>query len=153
MEPKAKQESEIEEVDKYTGYQLPNKFKIIGLILFIISFISILIISIYLENNKYQDLFQRIGSTIAILSLLMIAVSKEKVEDELIVKIRMQSYHYAVIATVLAYLTFPFITFLLSLGYSSTLKMEGSKDIVVLGFLLSIQILTFRKLKKAYNEE
>jgi hypothetical protein len=153
MKPKAKQESEIEEVDKYTSYQLPNKFKIIGLILFIISFISIPLISFYLENNKYQDLFQRIGSTIAILSLLMIAVSKEKVEDELIAKIRMQSYHYAVIATVLAYLTFPFVTFLLGLGYSSTPKMEGSKDIVVLGFLLSIQILTFRKLKKAYNEE
>ncbi|TDE03931.1 hypothetical protein [Flavobacterium sandaracinum] len=153
MEPKAKQEGDIEKIDKFTGYQLPNKFKIVGLVLFIISFISVPVISIYLENNKYQDLYQRIGSTIAILSLLTIAISKEKVEDELIAKIRMQSYHYAVIATVLTYLTIPFINFIIISVFSSTLKMEGSEDIPILGFLLTIQILTFRKLKKAYYEE
>ena len=54
MEPKAKQEGNIEKIDKYTNYQLPNKFKIIGLVLFIISFISVPVISIYLENNKYN---------------------------------------------------------------------------------------------------
>lgn len=44
MEPKVKLEVDIEKIDKYTNYQLPNKFKIVGLILFIISFISIPII-------------------------------------------------------------------------------------------------------------
>ena len=153
MEPKAKQEGEIEKINKFTGYQLPNKFKIVGLILFVISFISVPLISIYLENNKYQDLFQRIGSTLAILSLLMIAISKEKVEDELIAKIRMQSYHYAVIGTVLGYLSLPFVNYIISFSFSDAPKMEGVKDIPIFGVLLFMQILTFRKLKKAYNEE
>ena len=153
MKPIAKQESDIEKIDKYTNYQLPNKFKIIGLVLFIISFISVAVISIYFENNKHQDLLQRIGWTIAILSLLTIAISKEKVEDELITKMRMQSYHYAVIATVVTYLSMPFISFIIISVFSSAPKMEGSKDIPILGFLLIMQILTFRKLKKAYNEE
>lgn len=153
MELKSKQEGDIEKIDKYTNYQLPNKFKIIGLVLFIISFISVPVISIYLENNKFQDLFQRIGSTIAILSLLTIAISKEKVEDKLIAKIRMQSYHYAVIGTVLAYLLLPFVNYVIVFIFSSAPKIEGSKDIPILGFLLIMQILTFRKLKKAYNEE
>jgi hypothetical protein len=154
MEPKVKQESEIDKIDKFTGYQLPNKFKIIGLVIVILSILSIVTsLKLYLLDVKYHDLFERIALSGIVIGTLTISISREKIEDELIAKIRMQSYHYAVIATVLAYLTFPFITFLLSLGYSSTLKMEGSKDIVVLGFLLSIQILTFRKLKKAYNEE
>ncbi|WP_413999626.1 hypothetical protein ACMDB5_03450 [Flavobacterium sp. W1B] len=153
MKTKVQVPEDIEKIDKYTNYQLPNKFKIIGLVLFIISFISVPVISIYLENNKYQDLFQRIGSTIAILSLLTIAISKEKVEDELIAKIRMQSYHYAVIGTVLAYLLLPFVNYVIVFIFSHAPKMEGSKDIPILGVLLMMQILTFRKLKKAYNEE
>ena len=153
MEPKAKQEGEIEKINKYTSYQLPNRFKIIGLILFIISFISVPLISIYLENNKYQDLLQRIGWTINILSLFMIAISKEKVEDELIGKIRTQSYNYAVIVTVLLYLILPFINFTIESISSSMPKIEGSKDVSILAVLLMSQIFTFRKLKKAYNEE
>jgi hypothetical protein len=153
MEPKSKQKGDIEKIDKYISYQLPNRFKIIGLILFIVSFISVPLISIYLENNKYQELFQRIGSTIAILSLLMIAISKEKVEDELIAKIRMQSYHYAVIGTVLGYLSLPFIFYIISFSFATAPKMEGSKDIPIFGVLLFMQILTFKKLKRAYNEK
>ena len=153
METKLKQVGDIEKIDKYTSYQLPNRFKIIGLILFVISFISVPLISIYLENNKHQDLFQRIISTVAILSLLVIAISKEKVEDELIAKIRMQSYHYAVIATVIGYLSLPFIFYIISFSFSTAPKMEAVKDIPIFGVLLCTQILTFRKLKKAYNEE
>jgi len=153
MELKSKPEGDIEKIDKTTSYQLPNRFKIIGLILFIISLFSVALISLYLENNKYQDLLQRIGSTVIILSLLMIAISKEKVEDELIAKIRMQSYHYAVIATVIGYLSLPFIFYIISFSFSNTPKMEAIKDIPIFMVLLCTQIFTFRKLKKAYNEE
>jgi hypothetical protein len=153
MELKAKQEGDIEKIDKYISYQLANRFKIIGLILFIVSVISVPFISIFLENNNYQDLFQRIGWTSAILSLLAISISKEKVEDELIAKIRMQSYHYAVIATVIGYLSLPFIFYIISFSFSTSPKIEAIKDIPIFGVLLFTQILTFQKLKKAYNEE
>lgn len=153
MELKPKQEGDIEKIDKYISYQLPNRFKIIGLILFIVSIISVLIISICVENNNYLDLFQRIGWTMAILSLLAISISKEKIEDELIAKIRMQSYHYAVITTVIFYLLFPFIGYVILFCFSTAPKMEGNKDIPIFLLLLLTQILTFRKLKKAYNEE
>jgi hypothetical protein len=38
----------------------------------------------------------RIAKTVLVLGLLIISISKEKIEDE-IAKIRMQSYNYAVI--------------------------------------------------------
>lgn len=154
MELKAKQEGDIEKINKITGYQLPNKFKIVGLILFIVSILLIISsLKIYFINIKYQDLFERIALTGTVLGLLMISISKEKVEDELMAKIRTQSYNYAVIGTVLFYLAFPFVVLIIESIFSSMPKIEGSKDVSVLGVLLMMQILTFRKLKKAYNEE
>jgi hypothetical protein len=141
------------EIEKITGYQLPNKFKIIGLVLCIISIFSISIIAFSLENFKYNDVLDRIAKTVLVLGLLIISISKEKIEDELIAKIRMQSYNYAVIGTVMFYLIKPFINYAIVFVFSSAPIMEGSKDIGLLAFLLTVQIFTFRSLKKAYNEE
>ena len=154
MEPKAKQEGDIEKIDKFTGYQLPNKFKIVGLVLFITSILSIITsLKLYMLDIKYHELFERIALSGSVLGLLIISISREKIEDELIGKIRMQSYNYAVIVTVLIYLILPFIHFTIESIFSSISKIEGSKDVSVLGVLLMSQIFTFRKLKKAYNEE
>jgi hypothetical protein len=153
MEAKVKQEGDIEKINKITGYQLPNKFKIIGLVLFIISIISISIVAFSLGNFKYNDLLDRIAKTGVVLGLLIISISKEKIEDELIAKIRMQSYNYAVIGTVAYYLITPFINYAIVFVFSSVPRMEGNNDINLLALLLTVQILTFRSLKKAYNEE
>ena len=154
MELKAKQEGDIEKINKIAGFQLPNKFKIVGLILFIVSiFLIISSLKIYFIDIIHQNLFERISLTGTVLGLLMISISKEKVEDELMAKIRAQSYNYAVIGTVLFYLTIPFINFIIVSIFSSPTKIEGSSDVSVLGVLLFMQIITFRKLKKAYNEE
>ena len=121
--------------------------------MFIISIISVPIIASYFGELQHHDLFERIAWTFAFLGLLMISISKEKIEDELMAKIRMQSYHYALIGTVLLYLMFPFITYVISLIFSSAPKIEGSKDIPLLAVMLAMQIATLRKLKKAYNEK
>ena len=154
MEPHSKQEGDIEKINKFTGYQLPNKFKIIGLIIVIISFLSIVTsLDTYILEEKFYDLFKRVALSGTVLGLLIISLSKEKVEDELMTKIRTQSYNYAVIGTVLFYLTFPFINFIFFSFVSLKPKIEGSTDISVLGVMLFMQILTFRKLKRAYNEK
>ena len=154
MEPKVKQEGDIEKIDKFTGYQLPNKFKIVGLVVFIASILSIITsLKLYMLDVKYHELFERIALSSSVIGLLIISISREKIEDELIGKIRMQSYNYAVIVTVLIYLILPFINFTIVSIFSSIPKIEGSKDVSILGVLLMSQIFTFRKLKKAYNEE
>lgn len=152
MEPKMKQEGDIGKINKYTNYLLPNKFKRIGLVLFVCAFISYFAIGVYVENSNYY-LFQNLARTIAILGLLMIAISKEKVEDELITKIRMQSYHYAVIGTVIVHFFMSFVPSILALLFSETPRIEESMGISILTCLLVIKIITFSKLKKAYNEE
>ena len=153
MQPKVKQEGDIEKINKFIGYQLPNKFKIVGLVLFITSILSIIVFESFFGNSKYYGLLDRIAQTGLVLGLLIISISKEKMEDELMIKIRMQSYNYAVMGAVLLYLIMPFVNYALYFNNSYTPKMNGSKDVAVLALLLTIQILTFRKLKKAYNEE
>jgi len=152
MELKSKQEGDIEKIDKITGFQLPNKFKIVGLVIFIVSLISSIMLDVYLKDDKYLNIFKRIAVSTGILGLLIISISKEKIEDELIAKIRMQSYNYAAIGAVIVYLIMPFINLAFVACFSSIPEMDGSKDVSVLGALLTIQILTFRRLKKAYNE-
>lgn len=88
-----------------------------------------------------------------VLGLLIISISKEKTEDELIAKLRMQSYNYAVIGAVAYCLIMPFINYALYFSSTYTPKMEGIKDAATLGVLLTIQLFTFRKLKRAYNEK
>ena len=153
MKIKSEQEEAIGKIEKITGYQLPNKFKIIGVVLCIISIFLISIIAFSLENVKYNDVLDRIAKTVLVLGLLIISISKEKIEDELIAKIRMQSYNYAVIGIVMFYLIKPFINYAIVFVFSSAPRMEGSKDIGLLALLLTVQIFTFRSLKKAYNEE
>jgi hypothetical protein len=154
MELKVKQEGEIEKIEKITGYQLPNKFKVVGLVLFVVSVLSIITsLKLYLVGVKHYDLFERTALTNMVLGLLIISISREKIEDELIAKIRLQSYNYAVIGTVLLYLVLPFIQYAITFSFTSIPKIEGSKDVSVLGVLLMSQILAFRKLNKAYNEE
>ncbi|MFE3867655.1 hypothetical protein ACFX5E_06145 [Flavobacterium sp. LS2P90] len=153
MELKSKTQGDIESINNITGFQLPYKFKIYGLVVFIVSMISSILLEIYLEEYKYNDLIKRIAISTAIVGLLIISISKEKIEDELILKLRMQSYNYAVLGAVIVYLTMPFINLAIVASFSSIPKMDGSKDVAVLGLLLTIQILAFRKLKKAYSEE
>jgi hypothetical protein len=153
MELESKHDVEIQKIEKITKYQLPNKFKRIGFGLFIASVISTVIFSFIIESMNNQHLLDKIVKTVAILGLLLISISKEKIEDELIIKLRMQSYSYAFIVGVLFFLIMPFINYGYLLIKGSVLKMEGVSDFTILGTILVIQIYSFGLLKKAYNEE
>ena len=118
MKTKLQIPEEIENVNKFTNFQLPNKFKIIGLVMFILSFMTVFFVAIYLENPEYNNVSKRIASTLAIFYALM-----------------------------------PFINFSVESINSSMPNIQGSADVSILSTLLLMQILIFRKLKKAYNEE
>jgi hypothetical protein len=75
MKIKSEQEEAIGKIERLR-YQLPNKFKIIGLVLCIISIFSISIIAFSLENFKYNDVLDRIAKTVLVLGFI-ISISKE----------------------------------------------------------------------------
>jgi hypothetical protein len=153
MALKSSDQSELKSIEKLIKYQLPNKFKAIGFGIFIVSLLFILASPFILENYEHNDLLDKAAKSVLLLGLLAISISREKVEDELIIILRMKSYSYAFIGGVLYVIIMPFINYLLVLLYSSNPKIEGVSDFTILGMLLTIQIFSFRSLKRSYNEE
>jgi hypothetical protein len=153
MALKSSNETEVKSIEKLIKYQLPNKFKAIGFGIFIISLLFTLALPFTLENYEHNNLIDKAVKSLLLIGLLVISISKEKVEDELIITLRMKSYSYAFIGGVLYVILMPFINYLIVFLYSSNPKIDGVSDFTILGMLLTIQIYSFWSLKRWYNEK
>ena len=135
-------------LDRMSKFQLPNSFKKIGTGIAILSFLFLLL-------NKFvmdQEIFRIIGRYGILLGLLFVSLSKEKIEDELIASLRMQSYTLAFIAGVLVAMVQPAINFLVDYLIDSEVPaFKYSGDFVILFTLLIVQIFYFKSLKRMYK--
>jgi hypothetical protein len=125
--------------------QLPSFYKNIGLGLLVISFIVLTILKFIDE----EDLWVRPALKQAMLiGLLIISLSKEKIEDELIESLRSKSYALAFIIGVLYTLFQPLANYIVDLFLG---KQDGPTEIgyvQVLLFMLLIQVGFFELLKR-----
>lgn len=153
MALKSSNDNELKSIEKITKYQLPNKFKAIGVGIFIISLLFILVIPFILENYEKNNLLDRVAKSVLLFGLLVISISKEKIEDELIITLRMKSYNYAFIGGVIYTLIMSSVNYFIVYINSSTRKIEGTSDFIVLALLLTMQIYYFWVLKRSYNEK
>jgi uncharacterized oligopeptide transporter (OPT) family protein len=85
-----------------------------------------------------------------LIGLLLISISKEKIEDELIKSLRMQSYTFAFIAgVIITLLTNPIFNYIANLiSEKQQGSFEGVGDWEILWILLSIQVFYFEFLKR-----
>ena len=128
--------------------QLPYNYKKIGITLAIISFVLMFINAFTINNLEYREII-KYG---ILVGLLLISISKEFIEDELIEKLRMQSYTFSFIVGVIYTLVMPFIDYFVDLILKSgeaTISEMG--DWNTLWILLSIQVLYFEILKKSHK--
>ncbi|MFT4782070.1 MAG: hypothetical protein ACI9SD_001761, partial [Pseudohongiellaceae bacterium] len=84
-----------------------------------------------------------------LIGMLLMSTAKDKDEDEMVVKLRMQSYTYAFVAGVVYALIMPFVDY----GVSNAVNSGGEEfhdigDFQVLLFMLMIQLLCFHTLKR-----
>lgn len=138
-------ECERRNLDKLKNYQLSNIFKKIGFILFVISFIT-LFVNAFTINNL---VFREITKYSMLIGLLLISISKDKIEDEYIKSLRMQSYAYAFIFGVIFILIQPLFRFIFDMIYnteSTIVKDTGDFDILFI--LLFIQVFYYELLKR-----
>lgn len=136
---------EQRKLKKMKQYQLPNYFKKIGVVLTVSCLVFVLI-----NKPLWDSEMIRMGGKLGMLiGLLMISISKEKIEDELITQLRMQSYTFAFFWGVLYALFQPFINYVVALfveGEGTTFELLG--DFQILWFLLIIQVTYFSVLKR-----
>jgi len=133
-------------IEKLINFQLSNKYIRIGLGLFIASLISFIVLKIIDLNSDSIKLVLR---GVMLISLLMISVSEDKEEDEMLKLIRVQSYALAFVIGVLYAVLQPVINLLVGLILNSEKSIYTNLgDFQVLIFMLMIQLSFFYFLKR-----
>jgi len=130
---------------RFSKNQLPHSFKKVGIIIFITCFVG-LFVNAFSISHEGIKMISKYG---LLISLLIISISKDKVEDERITQIRMQSFTFAFIAGVFMALVMPFADYFVDYF----LKEEGgvlkdTGDWVILWILLTTQVLSFEAFKR-----
>lgn len=140
-------ESERKGLEKMKKLQLPHKYKKIGLGIFIIFFVSLFVNAFLIHNPELK-----IGSKFGLLiGLLIMSVSKEKIEDELVANLRMQSYAFAFITGVFYALALPFVDYLFNMAFSNPgAVVKDMGDFNILWMLLFVQVFYFHYLKRMH---
>ena len=143
---------ERKSLDKLSKFQLPHKFKRIGWILFITSFVSLIATSIIITDDSLKSTIIVIVKYTMLIGLLVVSLSKEPIEDEFIRSIRMRSYMIAFIVGVLQTLVMPFINLGADALVNGSSSLKPVNDFFVLWVLLFCQILFFHLFKSGADD-
>jgi hypothetical protein len=137
-------ERERIQLEKMNKFQLGNQYKKVGYSIAIGTFI-IMIARKYVEDSEW---IRPILHGVLLIGLLIISLSKEKLEDEYIDSLRAQSYRLAFIMVIVYSLIQPLINFGVAFLFNQDDDMKSFNYFQVLFFMLIVQLLYFWKLKR-----
>ncbi|MEM9823611.1 MAG: hypothetical protein AAF985_21175 [Bacteroidota bacterium] len=141
-------ECERNSVKKMEKLQLPNSFKKIGIGLALFSLLFLLVNKFTFNSPDFRTAI-KYG---LLLGMLLISVSKEQIEDELMVKLRMQAYRLAFIFGVFLTLIQPFINYFVDYLFDpSGAVIQDTGNFEILWILLSVQVIYFEVLKRMHK--
>jgi hypothetical protein len=137
-------ERERSKLERLNKFQLANKYKKVGYVIVIVAF-ALMIAKKFVDEPSWV---KPILINILLLGMLIISISKEKVEDEYIDSLRSQSYRLAFVLAVVYSLVQPGVNYVVGLLLG---KEEGSNEFSyfqVLFFMLVVQLMFFYQLKR-----
>jgi hypothetical protein len=127
-------------------YLLPNYFKQIGIALFVVTMILLFTRKYFFED---AELLQLLSKKVMLVGLLIIILSKEKIEDELILKLRGQAFAISLIAGVIYTLVQPLINYLVALLIKPEKAVyDDLNDFIILWFMMVMYITFFYMFKR-----
>lgn len=148
MNLKSMSDCEQKKLAKLINYKLPNHYKKIGWTGFALSIVVLL--STKLFDGDFTVLVE-ILKRLMLVFLMVVVISKEKVEDEMIKTIRAQSFSIAFIAGIVYTLVQPIVNFIVGSILDKEMSLfKELGDFQVLWFLLIIYLVVFNKLKKRF---
>lgn len=147
MERNSFVERERKGLIKLINFRLPHYFYKIGMIIAGASIVMMFVRAFAFEAE--EEILIDILRKILLIGMLLMSIARDKEEDELIVKLRMQSYTYAFITGVIYALVMPYV----DLGVSNLVHGGGEVykdlgDFQVLIFMLLVQLMSFSALKR-----
>jgi len=140
-------ECERKGLEKLINFRLPHYFYTIGMLIAGMAIVMMFVRAFALEGD--QEVLKEVFKKVLLIGMLLMSVARDKVEDEMVVKLRMQSYTYAFVAGVIYALVMPFVEF----GVSNAVHSGGESfkdlgDFQVLLFMLMVQLLCYQALKR-----
>ena len=146
MEKETFCEAENRRFEKFKNAGLPHTFKKIGIAIIIIALLTIIIAKMVDLNNATLKFTMK---RIVLVGLLIIALAREKIEDEMIRTIRGQAFSMAFIAGVVYTLIHPLINYIVSLVIPEDKDpLSDLGDFQTLWFLLTMYLLFFYMIKR-----
>lgn len=137
-------ERERSHLQKMNKFLLPNKFKTIGYYIAFGGFGLMILIKFIEEPLWVKPILRKV----LLLGMLMVSISKDKIEDEFIETLRSQSYRLAFIMAVLYSLIQPVINYVVGLFFDKKEEFNDFSYFEVLFFMLIIQLLFFWQFKR-----
>lgn len=133
---------------KLSRFRLNTRFKTIGLLIVAIS-IFMLFVRAFVLDGDTQWLRLLLQKTLVI-GLLVMSLAKDKIEDEMTMSLRAQSYAIAFVVGVIYAMVMPYVEF----GVSNVVHSGGETfkelgDFQILLFMLMIQLLFYHTLKRS----
>lgn len=148
MATKSFMEYERKSIDKMKKFHLPHSFKKGGVVLLVFSILAVFANDLFIDNAN----FFKIAKYGILIGLLMISISKDKIEDEFIRELRMQSFKFAFIMGVALSIAQPFINYLADYFFTThEATLEPNGDFSTLSILLIMQIFYFMHVKRMYQ--
>ena len=134
-------------LQKLINFRLSRRFMTIGVVITLGS-IAMMFLRTTVFGEDSETIKIALRSTLLI-GMLIMSITRDKEEDEMVVQLRMQSYAWAFITGVIYALVMPYVEFGVSSvlnGDSETFKNLG--DFQVLLFMLMVQLMSFHTLKR-----
>ena len=131
-------------IEKMNKFQLPNTFKKVGYY-FTFGVFALMIAKKFIDEPYWVKPILR---GLMLLGMLIISISKDKIEDEFIETLRSQSYRIAFVLAILYSLLQPFINYGVGLILSKNKALESFDYFQVLFYMLLVQLLVFWQLKR-----
>lgn len=147
MKHQSLMECETNKLNKSYAFQLSHRFKKIGYYVAFGTF-GLMIAKKFIDEPEWVKSALRV---LLLIGMLIISMSKDKVEDEFIDSLRSKSYRLAFIMGVLYALIQPLINFAVSSLLAKEASLSGFDYFQVLFFMLLVQLMMFWQLKKFYQ--
>ncbi|WP_460218487.1 hypothetical protein [Psychroserpens sp. MEBiC05023] len=139
------QNCERTKIEKWSRFQLSNTWKTVGITISVLVFLVLIGFKFVDDRPQWTS---EVLKRLLIVSFLIISISKEKQEDEMIMSLRAKSYTLAFIFGVLYALVQPVIDYLI---HEYVFEASGNNTFSyfqILWFMLLVQIMFFEVLKR-----
>ncbi len=140
-------ECEQNKFTKIINFRLSSKFMTVGIAIVTLSIVMMFVRAFALEGDT--EWLKLLLQKVLLVGLLIMSISRDKEEDEMITTLRSQSYAIAFVIGVVYALVMPYVEFGVdSVVESNVSEFKNLGDFQVLLFMLMIQLLFFHNLKR-----